>query len=149
MDTGDGHRFSLLVKKPVHAILLIFKQVKHQYNLQHFSYHYHHYNQRCISKFWQVRNLRLPFQTVCSSVEKKGRKVCSSSNSYQRNSMKFKTKMELVAAQKPILFQRFCLKNALTRAKKHVKMAKNSVCDAKSPKVINAISSNSKLRWNP
>ena len=61
MDTGDGHRFSLLVKKPVHAILLIFKQVKHQYNLQHFSYHYHHYNQRCISKFWQVRNLRLPF----------------------------------------------------------------------------------------
>ena len=53
--------------------------------------------------------------------------------------MKFKTKMELVAAQKPILFQRFCLKNALTRAKKHVKMAKNSVCDAKSPKVINAI----------
>ena len=102
-----------------------------------------------ISKFWQVSNLRLPFQTVCSSVEKKGRKVCSSSNSYQRNSMKFKTKMELVAAQKPILFQRFCLKNALTRAKKHVKMAKNSVCDAKSPKVINAISPNSKLRWNP
>ena len=61
MDTGDGHRFSLLVKMPVHAILLIFKQVKHQYNLQHFNYHYHHYNQHCNSKFWQVRNLRLPF----------------------------------------------------------------------------------------
>ena len=60
-DTRDGHRFSLLVKKPVHAILLIFKPVKHQYNLQHFSYHYHHYNQHCINKFWQVRNLRLPF----------------------------------------------------------------------------------------
>ena len=60
MDTWDGHRFSLLVKKPVHAILLIFKPVKHQYNL-HFGYYYHHYNQHCISKFWQVRNLRLPF----------------------------------------------------------------------------------------
>ena len=43
------------------SILLIFKPVKHQYNLQHFSYHYHHYSQHCISKFWQVRNLRLPF----------------------------------------------------------------------------------------
>ena len=68
MDTGDGHRFSLLVKKPVHAILLIFKQVKHQYNLQHFSYHYHHYNQRCISKFWQVRNLRLPFHLLLAKI---------------------------------------------------------------------------------
>ena len=61
MEKGDGHRFSLLDKKPVHAILLIFKQVKHQYNLQYFSYHYHHYNEHYISKFWQVRNLRLPF----------------------------------------------------------------------------------------
>ena len=57
--------FSLLVKKPVHAILLIFKQVKHQYNLQYLSYHYHHYNEHYISKFWQVRNLRLPFHFVC------------------------------------------------------------------------------------
>ena len=61
MDTGDGHRFSLLDKKPVHAILLIFKQVKHQYNLQYFSYHHHYNNEHYISKFWQVRNLRLPF----------------------------------------------------------------------------------------
>ena len=61
MDAGDGKIFSLLVKKPVHAILLIFKQVKHQYNLQYFSYRYHHYNEHYISKFWQVRNLRLPF----------------------------------------------------------------------------------------
>ena len=61
MEKGDGHRFSLLDKKPVHAILLIFKRVKHQYNLQNFSYHYHHYNDHYISKFWQVRNLRLPF----------------------------------------------------------------------------------------
>ena len=55
--------------------------------------------------------------------------------------MKFKTKMELVAAKvfsTEAYKKRFCLKNALTRAKKHVKMAKNSVCDAKSPKVINA-----------
>ena len=66
MEKGDGHRFSLLDKKPVHAILLIFKQVKHQYNLQYFSYHYHHYNDHYISKFWQVRNLRLPFHlSVC------------------------------------------------------------------------------------
>ena len=66
MEKGDGHRFSLLDKKPVHAILLIFKQVKHQYNLQYFSYHYHHYNEHYISKFWQVRNLRLPFHlSVC------------------------------------------------------------------------------------
>ena len=61
MDTGDGHRFSLLDKKPVHAILLIFKQVKHQYNLKYFSYHHHYNNEHYISKFWQVRNLRLPF----------------------------------------------------------------------------------------
>ena len=133
----------------MHAILLIFKAVKHQYNLKYFIYYYHYYNEHYVSKFWQVRNLRLPFQIVCSSVEKKRRFVRCNSKSYQRNSMKFKTKMELVAAQKPILFQRFCLKNALTREKKHVKMAKNSVCDAKSPKVINAISPNSKLRWNP
>ena len=66
MEKGDAHRFSLLDKKPVHAILLIFKQVKHQYNLQYFSYHYHHYNEHYISKFWQVRNLRLPFHLcVC------------------------------------------------------------------------------------
>ena len=70
MDTGDGHRFSLIVKKAVHAILLIFKQVKHQYNLQYFSNHYHHYNEHYISKFWQVRNLRLPFHlSVCLSVD--------------------------------------------------------------------------------
>ena len=69
MDTGDGHRFSLIVKKAVHAILLIFKQVKHQYDLQYFSNHYHHYNEHYISKFWQVRNLRLPFHlSVCLSV---------------------------------------------------------------------------------
>ena len=43
------------------AILLIFKAVKDQYNIQYFSYHYHHYNEHHISKFWQVRNLRLPF----------------------------------------------------------------------------------------
>ena len=61
MDTGDGHRFSLLDKKPVYAILLIFKQVKHQYNLKYFSYHHHYNNEHYISKFWQVRNLRLPF----------------------------------------------------------------------------------------
>ena len=30
-------------------------------NIQYFSYHYHHYNEHHISKFWQVRNLRLPF----------------------------------------------------------------------------------------
>ena len=66
MDTGDGYIFSLLVKKLVHAILLIFKPVKHQYNLQYFSYHYHHYNEHHISKFWQVRNLRLHFHVyVC------------------------------------------------------------------------------------
>ena len=70
MEKGDGHRFSLLDKKPVHAILLTFKQVKDQYNLQYFSYHYHHYNEHYISKFWQVRNLRLPFHylSVCLSV---------------------------------------------------------------------------------
>ena len=45
----------------MHAILLIFKPVKHQYKLQYFSYHYHHYNEHYISKFWQVHNLRLPF----------------------------------------------------------------------------------------
>ena len=61
MDTGDGYIFSLLIKKPVHTILLVFKPVRHQYNLQYFSYHYHHYNEHHISKFWQVRNLRLPF----------------------------------------------------------------------------------------
>ena len=61
MDTGDGYISIPLVKKPVHAILLIFKQVKHQYNLQYFSYPYHHYNEHHISKFWQVHNLRLPF----------------------------------------------------------------------------------------
>ena len=38
-----------------------FKAVKDQYNIQYFSYHYHHYNEHHISKFWQVRNLRLPF----------------------------------------------------------------------------------------
>ena len=65
MDTGDGHRFSLLDKKPVYAILLIFKQVKHQYSLQYFSYHHHYNNEHYISKFWQVRNLRLPFHLVC------------------------------------------------------------------------------------
>ena len=66
MNTRDGYIFSLLVKKQVHAILLISKQVKHQYNLQYFSYHYHHYNEHYISKLWQVRNLRLPFHTfVC------------------------------------------------------------------------------------
>ena len=57
MATGDGYRFSLHVKKPVHAILLIFKQVKQQYNLQYFSYDYNHYNYHYINKFWQVRNL--------------------------------------------------------------------------------------------
>ena len=61
MEKGDGHRFSLLDKKPVHAILLIFKQVKHQYNLHYFSYHHHYNNMHYISKFWQVRILRLPF----------------------------------------------------------------------------------------
>ena len=61
MATGDGYRFSLHVKKPVHAILLIFKQVKQQYNLQYFSYDYNHYNYHYINKFWQVRNLWLPF----------------------------------------------------------------------------------------
>ena len=65
MGKGDGHRFSLHDKKPVHAILFIFKQVKHQYDLQYFSYHYHHYNDHYISKFWQVRNL---FISVCLSV---------------------------------------------------------------------------------
>ena len=66
MDTGDGYRFNINVKKPVHAILWIFKQVKHQYNLQYFSYHYHHYNEHYISELWQVRNLRLPFHlSVC------------------------------------------------------------------------------------
>ena len=64
MDIGDGHIFSLLDKKPVHAILLIFKPVKHQYNLQHLSYHYHHHNEHYINKFWQVRNLRLPFAKI-------------------------------------------------------------------------------------
>ena len=68
MEKGDGHRFSLLDKKPVHAILLIFKQVKHQYNLQYFSYHYHHYNEHYISKFWQVRNLQLPFHLLLAKI---------------------------------------------------------------------------------
>ena len=45
------------------------KAVKDQYNIQYFSYHYHHYNEHHISKFWQVRNLRLPFHlSVCLSV---------------------------------------------------------------------------------
>ena len=66
MATGDGYRFSLHVKKPVHAILLIFKQVKQQYNLQYFSYDYNHYHYHYINKFWQVRNLWLPFHLfVC------------------------------------------------------------------------------------
>ena len=68
MDTGDGYLFSLHVQKPVHAILLIFKQVKHQYNLQYFSWHYHHYNERYISKFWQVRNPRLPFHLLLAKI---------------------------------------------------------------------------------
>ena len=68
MEKGDGHRFSLLDKKPVHAILLIFKQVKHQYNLQYFSYHYRHYNEHYISKFWQVRNLRLLFHLLLAKI---------------------------------------------------------------------------------
>ena len=49
----------------------IFKPVKHQYNLQYFNYHYHQYNEhyKHISKFWQVRNLRLPFHLfVCVCV---------------------------------------------------------------------------------
>ena len=66
MDT-DGHRFSLLDKKPVYAILFIFKQVKHQYNLKYFSYHHHYNSEHYISKFWQVRNLRLPFQIIVST----------------------------------------------------------------------------------
>ena len=50
----------------MHAILLIFKAVKHQYNLKYFIYYYHHYNEHYVSKFWQVRNLRLPFHLfVC------------------------------------------------------------------------------------
>ena len=50
----------------MHAILLIFKAVKHQYNLKYFIYYYYHYNEHYVSKFWQVRNLRLPFHLfVC------------------------------------------------------------------------------------
>ena len=45
----------------MHAILLIFKAVKHQYNLKYFINYYHYYNEHFVSKFWQVRNLRLPF----------------------------------------------------------------------------------------
>ena len=64
MDTDSAYMSTS--KKPVHAIVLIFKQVKHQYNLQYFSYDYNHYNYHYISKFWQVRNLRLPFHLfVC------------------------------------------------------------------------------------
>ena len=48
----------------MHAILLIFKAVKHQYNLKYFIYYYHYYNEHYVSKFWQVRNLRLPFQFI-------------------------------------------------------------------------------------
>ena len=52
----------------MHAILLIFKVVKHQYNLKYFIYHYYHYNEHYLSKFWQVRNLRLPFHSVCRPI---------------------------------------------------------------------------------
>ena len=38
-----------------------FQSSQRSYNIQYFNYHYHHYNDHHISKFWQVRNLRLPF----------------------------------------------------------------------------------------
>ena len=82
VDTGDGYLFSLHVKMPVHAILLIFKQVKHQYDLQYFSCHYHHYNEHYISKFWQVRNLWLPFHLfvcLCGNFTKSQERLSQSS----------------------------------------------------------------------
>ena len=65
MDTGDGHRFSLLDKKPVYAILLIFKQVKHQYNLKYFSYQHHYNNEHYISKFLASTQSPIAFSFVC------------------------------------------------------------------------------------
>ena len=63
MEKGDGHRFSLLDKKPVHAILLIFKQVKHQYNLHYFIYHYHHYMTIISANFGKYAISDCPFIT--------------------------------------------------------------------------------------
>ena len=99
---------------PVHAILLIIKAVKHQYYLQYLSYHFYHYNEHYISKFWQVRNLRLPFHLfVCLFV----RKFHKISRTSQPIITKLGQKQALVHDSCKFVGQECRLNNQVTRSK--------------------------------
>ena len=62
---------------------------------------------------------------LCSSVTKKCHIFRSNSKSYQRNDMKFKTKVQPANVHKPILLWHFCSKNAAASCEKPVKITQN------------------------